>query len=281
MSRVSIRPKVIPNTLQRCCGPDPLTRRIFSRLLGRSDGTPKRWVRQSILDPLSRAKGEMAKTSIDRLAKRLIQSLAYCSALLLVLPASSILPTQKQDYLTDDEIEQLREAQEPAERMKLLDDFLKERLQKAKALKSPASVSAGENKSTLGKDKGSSSKDAKKERQAGSSAQPQKAPQKSFVVLMGEYLQCLEEISSNVENFSSFKLEPKAYLKSLKALDQSLQEHRKWIAEISGKLNRSEKGIVADVSEALEELSADVNAGIQKANDEVKVLKESRKGKNE
>ena len=91
----------------------------------------------------------------------------------------------------------------------------------------------------------------------------------------------MEEISSNVENFSSFKLEPKAYLKSLKALDQSLQEHRKWIAEISGKLNRSEKGIVADVSEALEELSADVNAGIQKANDEVKVLKESRKGKNE
>lgn len=212
---------------------------------------------------------------------RWIRGLACCAVVLVVLPASSMWPTQKQDYLTEDEIEQLREAQEPAERMKLLDEFLKERLQKAKALKSPASVSGGENKSSVGKDKGSSSKDAKKEPQASSNAPAPKAAPKSFAVLMGEYLQCLEEISSNVENFSSFKVEPKTYLKSLKGLDQSLQEHRKWIAEISGKLDRSEKSIVADVSEALEELSADVNAGIQKANNELKMLKESKKAKNE
>ena len=96
---------------------------------------------------------------------------------------------------------------------------------------------------------------------------------------MGEYLQCLDEISSNVENFSSFKVEPKSYLKSLKYLDQSLEEHRKWVAEISVKLDRSEKGIISEVSQALQELSADVSAGIQKANEEMKELKESKKVK--
>jgi hypothetical protein len=230
---------------------------------------------------INQARDEVAKSSIDPPAKWWIRSLACCAVLLTVLPALSMLPAQRQDYLTEDEIEQLREAQEPADRMKLLDDFLKERLQKAKALKSPVSVSGGENKASVGKDKGSSSRDVKKEPPASSNAPPQNTKQKSFGDLMGEYLQCLEEISSNVENFSSFKVEPKAYLKSLKGLDQSLQEHRKWIAEISGKLDRAEKGIVADVSETLEELSDDINAGIQKADDELKALKESKKAKNE
>jgi hypothetical protein len=223
----------------------------------------------------------MARTSNDMPAQYWMRSLTCCMLLLTMLQARSIFPIQKQDYLTEDEIEQLREAQDPADRMKLLDDFLKERLQKARALKSPGSVSGGENKTNARKDKSSSSKEVKTEPTANSSAASQKAKPKVFVDLMGEYLQCVEEISSNVENFSSFKVEPKTYLKSLKGLDQSLQEHRKWIAEISGKLDRSEKGIVADVSEALEELSADVNAGIQKAQDEMKVLKESKKAKND
>ena len=223
----------------------------------------------------------MARPSNEMAAQYWIRSLTCWVLLLTMLQARSIFPIQKQDYLTEDEIEQLREAQDPADRMKLLNDFLKERLQKARALKSPGSVSGGENKTSARKDKNSSSKEGKTEPTANSSAASQKAKPKSFVDLMGEYLQCVEEISSNVENFSSFKIEPKTYLKSLKGLDQSLQEHRKWLAEISGKLDRSEKGIVADVSEALEELSADVNAGIQKAQDEMKALKESKKAKND
>ena len=229
---------------------------------------------------MDRVRGK-PRASIDLLGKRLRQTVAWCGVLLLVLPVCSIAAFQKQDYLTDDEIEQLREAQEPAERMKLLDDFLKERLQKARTLKSTPPVSGTEKKPGTGKEKESSSKDTKKEQPRGSSA-PGPAEQKSFADLMEEYLQCLDEISSNVENFSSLKFDqPKAYLKSLKGLEQSLQEHRKWIAEISGKLDRSEKEIVSDVSEALEELSTDVNEGIQKANDELKALKEARKAKNE
>jgi len=222
----------------------------------------------------------MARDSIVGSTQYGIRSIACSALLLIMLTALPIWPAEKQDYLTDDEIEQLREAQDPADRMKLLDDFLKERLQKARNLKSPGSVSASE-KASVGKDKNPSSKEVKKEPSASSNPSAQKPVQKSFVDLMGEYLQCLEEISSNVENFSSFKLEPKTYLKSLKGLDQSLQEHRKWITEISGKLDRSEKDIVADVSEALGELSADVTAGIQKTEDELKALKESKKAKND
>jgi hypothetical protein len=40
------------------------------------------------------------------------------------------------------------------------------------------------------------------------------AEAKSFLAWMEEYLRCLEELSDNVENFSSMPLEPKAYLKS-------------------------------------------------------------------
>jgi CHASE3 domain sensor protein len=213
--------------------------------------------------------------------KKSLRGLAPFLLLLMTLSGFSSFSSQKQDYLTDDEVEQLREAQEPAERMKLLDGFLKERLQKAKALRSPASAAHGENKTDAGKDKNSTPKGAKIPSATGSTAPPQKSTQKSFADLMGEYLQCLEEISSNLENFSSFRVEPKTYLKSLKGLDQSLQEHRKWIGEISGKLNRSEKDIVTEVSEALQELSVDIDTEIQKANDEVKADKESKKAKND
>jgi len=221
----------------------------------------------------------VSETQYDQVAKNRIGVLASLLWFIILL-ALPVFANQKQDYLTDDEVEQLREAQDPAERIKLLDDFLKARLQRAKALKSPESSSIAENKSDSGKDK-HSSRPAKKSPPAGTASAPQKAPAKSFNELMGEYLQCLDEISSNVENFSGFRIEPKAYLKSLKGLDQSLQEHKKWLSEISGRLDRSEKGILADVSEALDELSADVNAGIQKANDEVKALKESKKAKND
>lgn len=213
--------------------------------------------------------------------KENLRSLLALFLLLMTLPGVSFSSSQKQDYLTDDEVEQLREAQEPAERMKLLDGFLKERLQKAKALKAPASAASGENKTETGKDKNSPPKGAKTTPATGSNTAPQKTAQKSFADLMGEYLQCLEEIGSNLENFSSFKVEPKSYLKSLKGLDQSLQEHRKWFGEISGKLDRSEKGIMADVSEALQELSADINSEIEKASNEVKAIKESKKSKND
>src|SRR5215831_20587942 len=111
---------------------------------------------------LSTQCGQIARNRIGVLAS------LFC---LMILPPVALFADQKQDYLTDDEVEQLREAQDPAERIKLLDDFLKARLQRAKALKSPESVSVAENKSDSGKDK-NSSRAAKKAPPAGTSSAP-------------------------------------------------------------------------------------------------------------
>ena len=46
----------------------------------------------------------------------------------------------KEDYLTAEEVEELREAQEPHLRLKVLRELLEKRLDKARALKDPASV---------------------------------------------------------------------------------------------------------------------------------------------
>ena len=224
-------------------------------------------------------KRAVAKASKQRVPKILLRILTSILSVWLLLSTFSVFPSQKRDYLTDEEIEQLREAQEPAERIKLLDEFLKGRLERARAVKSPDSLKEKGTKPNSEKSKNALTHDKKANPQVPSNKTPDKTSDKSFIDLMGEYLQCLEEISSNVENFSSFNVEPKAYLKSLKSLDQSLEEHRKWVAEISGKLDRSEKNMVSEVSEALQELSADVGACIQRANEEIKELKESKKGK--
>jgi len=228
---------------------------------------------------LHQGKRHETTASKPRDLKILVTILTGILAAFLFLSAFNVFPSQKKDYLTDEEIEQLREAQEPAERIKLLDEFLKERLERAKALKSPDPLKEKGNKPNSERDKNTPAHGKKPISQAPLNKTSDKPSNKSFADLMGEYLQCLEEISSNVENFSRFKTEPKAYLKSLKNLDQSLEEHRRWVAEISSKLDRSEKGIASEVSEALQELSADVGACIQKANEEIKELKESKKGK--
>jgi hypothetical protein len=201
-------------------------------------------------------------------------------ALLLLFLAPSVFPLQKGDYLTDEEIEQLREAQDPPQRIKLLDEFLKGRLQRAKALKSEAPTNEKEGEHAPEKNDDSVSKKKGSTAKANSNRTQGKHPDKSFTDLMGEYLQCLEEVSSNVENFSTVSVEPKAYLKSLKGLDQSLEEHRNWMTGISTKLDKPERNLIGEISEALEELSQDVKAGIQKANEQIKQLKEARKAKN-
>jgi uncharacterized phage infection (PIP) family protein YhgE len=198
----------------------------------------------------------------------------------LLFLAPMVSPLQKGDYLTDEEIEQLREAQDPPQRIKLLDEFLKTRLERAKSLK--PEIPSKEKGAEHASEKSDESVPRKKAgtAKADSNKTQGKHSDKPFADLMGEYLQCLEEVSSNVENFSSVNIEPKAYLKSLKSLDQSLDEQRNWMIGISTKLDKSERNLISEISEELEELSQDVKAGIQKANEQIKQLKEASKAKN-
>jgi len=167
----------------------------------------------------------------------------------LLFLAPVVFPLQKGDYLTDEEIEQLREAQDPPQRIKLLDDFLKARLERAKSLKTEAPSKEREAEHAPEKSDNSVSRKKGGTARADSNKTQGKHSDKSFTDLMGEYLQCLEEVSSNVENFSSVNMEPKAYLKSLKSLDQTLEEHHSWIIGISTKLDKSERTLIGEISE--------------------------------
>jgi hypothetical protein len=183
----------------------------------------------------------------------------------------------KEDYLTADEVEELREAQEPHLRLKVLKELLEKRLDKARALKDPASLkpklpeSKPEKKKSVKSDKVDPASPAEKK--------PEPAGSKSFLAWMEDYLRCLEEVSDNVENFSSAPLEPKAYLKSLSNLESTLQEHAQWINKIESQLDRPERKVVAEISDLLEELTEDLKAATEKTQEQIKLLKEAEKAR--
>lgn len=201
----------------------------------------------------------------------LLLTLALCSR------SGSICAAEREDYLTAEEVEELREAQEPHLRLKLLAKLLEDRLDKARNIKDPASVkpkaaeSKPDKKNNAGADKPEAVAQTKKK------SEPPKP--KSFLDWMEEYLLCLEEVSDNVENFSSAPLEPKAYLKSLKKLETTLQEHTQWFDQTESQFSAPEKKMVAEISDVLEELAEDVKAASEKTEEQIKLLKEAEKAR--
>lgn len=184
--------------------------------------------------------------------------------------------SETKDYLTAEEVEKLREAQEPHLRMKVLGELLEDRLDKAKALRDPSSVKPKPPEPAT--DKKKNTKSGKQE------AAPVEKPSepvesKSFFSWMEEYLQCLEELSDNVENFSSTPVEPKGYLKSLKKVEGIVEEHSQWVHRIEGQLERLEKKLFADISEVLAELTADLKEAVEKAQEQVRLMKEAEKAR--
>jgi len=183
----------------------------------------------------------------------------------------------KEDYLTAEEVEELREAQEPHLRLKVLGELLENRLDKARAIKDPGPVKPKPPEPKPDKKKNEKSDKLEAAAPAKKKSEPSEA--KSFLVWMEEYFQCLEELSDNVESFSSTPLEPKAYLKSLNKLAATLQEHTQWIDQIESQLDRPEKKVVAEISDVLEELTEDLKAANEKTQEQIKLLKEAEKAR--
>jgi len=205
----------------------------------------------------------------------------FSGVLMLVLAVyccgGSLRADAKDDYLTADEIEQLREAQEPHLRLKVLGELLENRLDKARAIKDPASVKAKPPEPKPDKKKNAKSDNPSDAAPVEKKPEPTKS--KSFLAWMEEYLQCLEELSDNVENFSASPMEPKAYLKSLNKLESTLQEHAQWIDQIESQLDRPEKKVVAEISDLLEELTEDLRQASEKTQEQIKLLKEAEKAR--
>ena len=74
-------------------------------------------------------------------------------------------------------------------------------------------------------------------------------------------------------------LEPKAYLKSLKKVETTVEEHTQWIAQIEGQLDGPEKKLVAEISDVLEEFTEDLKAASEKTQEQIKLLKETEKAR--
>jgi hypothetical protein len=187
-----------------------------------------------------------------------------------------VCAAEKEDYLTAEEVEELREAQEPHLRLKVLGELLENRLDKARAIKHPASSKPKSADATPQKKKRA---EADKPEAAAETKQKSEPEAKSFLVWMEEYLQCLDELSDNVENYSSAPLEPKAYLKSLKKLEGTLQEHIQWFDQTESQFDRSERKVVAEISDVLEELTGDLKDASEKTEEQIKLLKEAEKAR--
>jgi DNA repair exonuclease SbcCD ATPase subunit len=171
----------------------------------------------------------------------------------------------------------LVEIQEPHLRLKVLGELLENRLDKARAIKDPASV-----KAKPPEPKPDKKKNAKADNPvaaAPAEKKPEPTESKSFLGWMEEYLRCLEELSDNVENFSAAPMEPKAYLKSLNKLESILQEHTQWIDQIESQLDRPARKVVAEISDILEELAADLKEASEKTQEQIKLLKEAEKAR--
>jgi hypothetical protein len=211
------------------------------------------------------------------LSGRLLSRAALILALACCCWGVSLRADAKEDYLTADEVEQLREAQEPHLRLKVLGELLENRLDKARAIKDPSSVKAKPPEPKPEKKK--NAKSDKPVAAAPAEKKPEPTESKSFQTWMEEYLQCLEELSDNVENFSSTPLEPKAYLKSLNKLEGTLREHRQFFDQIESQVDRPERKVVSEISDVLEELTEDLKAASEKAEEQIKLLKEAEKAR--
>lgn len=197
------------------------------------------------------------------------------------LMRSPLHSEQAQEYLSDAEIDQLRteEAKEPPERIRLLSSFLKVRFERAKSAKS--GVLYGE-KDAKQKTPSDSEKDKKKAEGPEAKNSTRAVPLKSFKGWMEDYLKCLDEISNNIEDFSTLHYaEPKPYQKSLKNLRASLEEQQQWIIDVQNKVEKGEKVVIDDVLETVQDLLGDITNSIDELNQQIEQMKDSRKPKSD
>ena len=169
---------------------------------------------------------------------------------------------QSLEYLTKSEVMKLRKAQKPYRRIATLNAIFKSRMKSAVAskkreldFKTKSKVSSREetvDRETKDKDKFQG---------------------KSFVRWMQEVILCLEEIETNLENFSidqalnswdvetglPIHMDHKKYGNALKKLLNSLNKMNEWLIEIHDQLLRSEKKLSRETSEFLIDLTVYVH----------------------
>jgi hypothetical protein len=203
------------------------------------------------------------------------------ACLIFLFQLKSTVASQKRDYLTEEEVEQLREAQEPPLRMHVFTGILNKRFEKVR-LAAPSKTDA---KKEVEEDD-SDSKIASQEPpqpQSGSSNPKEgrkKEVHQTLEEILNDYLNCMDEISANVENARSIPLDPKEYLKSLNKLDGFLQKQYQWFKAIETKsLSKAEREATKEIVQAQNELAEDLEKAMDQLMEEIKRIKDARKAK--
>ena len=91
---------------------------------------------------------------------------------------------------------------------------------------------------------------------------------------------CVDEVSTNVENSRSLPLDPKEYLKSLNKLDGFLQKQNQWFKAMETKsLSKAEREATEEIVQAQHELAEDLEKAMDQLMEEIKRIKDAKKAK--
>lgn len=178
---------------------------------------------------------------------------AAVAAWALLLPAAGGLHAGAVDYLSHEEIEKVRDSQKPHQRMSVLNDIFKRRMEGAMA-------------SWEASEAGDGSRRAQSRRQG--KGPGESARSLSFREWMAELAMCLEDIETNLEGYpldrplSVWDLETgqpvrmnyKKFRKALKKLRKSLTEFDRWLTPRLDRVQGAESRMADEVAEYLSDL---------------------------
>ena len=170
-----------------------------------------------------------------------------------LLPVAGGLHAGAADYLSHEEIEKVRDSQKPHQRMSVLNDIFKRRMEGAMA-------------SWEASEAGDGSPRAQSRRQEKGPGEPDRSL--SFREWMAELAMCLEDIETNLEGYPldrplsvwdletgrPIRMNHKKFRKALKKLRKSLTEFDRWLTPKLDRVQGAESRMVDEVADYLSDL---------------------------
>jgi len=189
---------------------------------------------------------------------------AAAAAWALLLPVPGGLHARAVDYLSPEEIEKVRDSQKPHQRMSVLNDIFKRRMEGAKA-------------SWKASEAGDGGSRAQSRRQGKESAEPTRTL--SFRGWMKEVAMCLEDIETNLDSYPlnrplsvwdletgrPIRMNAKKFRKALKKLRKTLTEFDGWLALRLDRVEGSESRLAEEVADILSDLDEALEETIELA----------------
>ncbi len=178
---------------------------------------------------------------------------AALAAWVFLLPVAGGLHARAGDYLSPEEIEKVRDSQKPHQRMSVLNDIFKRRVEGAMTSWDAAGTGDGNPRA-----------------KSGNQEKPpdETARSLSFRGWMKEVAMCLEDIETNLESYPldrplsvwdletgrPIRMNARKFRKALKKLRNSLTEFDRWLTPKLDRVGRAESRLADEVADYLSDL---------------------------